>query len=556
MRVTVDVVPSNEEEKLQGMGAFRIVRRLPASSRDVYLAVSSEGAQVVLKVFGAPQRNQGLFDPKIADEASAYARLSHPNIVKVLDMFSADGQFVIALEYVDGSNLGVVRATLDRTGHAVPDACWLYVMHCVFSALAEAHKANDAGGKPAPVIHRGVNPSNVLIGWDGDVKLGNFNIAQSVRVLRDSNPGLSWGSYGYFAPEQVKLETVASQTDVYSATLVLWELLAGRKGIERASLPDTELLKAMATPTFTPLEKLRGGVSAPVRYAVRAGLEPDPKRRFVDAGRIRDVLRAAVDLDAARSQLVELLVYVRESEKAMASVSPPVAAPTPVAEPAAIAPGVETALAPEAAHTTPALDAAPAPPVEVISLMPDPVPDAPPLPVVPPPPEMPAIELPKVPATPDVPVLTLHQDTRGRRLRVAVLTVTGAAVGLILVGALVHHLRASAAASPPSPIQVSAASVAVATPQVIEPATSPTSSAPPIVEPPAEASSGAVVLPTHGQLVPSAAASGHRIYIDNRVVGDGNKSVDVACGRHTLRIGSHGKPQSIDVPCGGVFTLE
>jgi serine/threonine protein kinase len=345
----MDAERSTEVTEPRGLGAFRILRRLPASSREVYLASAADGARVVLKVFDAPPRNQGLLDPKIAEEASAYARLSHPNIVRVLDMFSADGKFVIALEHVEGCSLAVLRASLERAGKTAPDECWIYVMHGVFSALAEAHAARDDDRKPAPVLHRGVNPSNVLLGNDGSVKLGNFNVAHSVRVLRDSNPGFTWGSYGYFAPEQVKLQPPGPYTDVYSATLMLWELLAGRKGIVRASLPDAELLKAMASPSLTPLERIRSDLAAPVRYAVHAGLDPDPKRRVIGAARIRDVLAAAMDASAARAKLVELVATV----EAPLTSEPPSAAPK-----------------------TPSV-------IEITSILPDPEPEAPPLPPLP-----------------------------------------------------------------------------------------------------------------------------------------------------------------------------
>ncbi|HEY2370080.1 MAG TPA: serine/threonine-protein kinase, partial [Polyangiaceae bacterium] len=364
-----------EDQESRGLGAFRVLRRLPASSREVLLAKDADGKQVVLKVFDAPERNQGLFDDKVADEASAYGRLSHPNIVKVVDIFSADGKFVIALEWVDGSSLAVVRAMLERDAKKVPDECWLYVMHCVFAALAEAHAGKGADGKPAPVLHRGVNPSNVLIAWDGQVKLGNFNVAQSVRVLRDSNPGLTWGSYGYFAPEQVKLQPTTTATDVYSAALMLYELLAGKKALSRGEMTDTDLLKAMAAPSFVPLEQLRRDVSAPVRYAVRAGLEPDPKRRIASAVRIRDVLRAAIDVDGARKKLVEVLASIREHEAA--TVAPPA---LDLDEPFA------TRAPPPMELDEPAS-------VELISLAPDPPSVPPPAPPVPPAAPVPVIEV-------------------------------------------------------------------------------------------------------------------------------------------------------------------
>ena len=527
----------------------------------MFLAAAEDGREVVLKVFGAPQRNQGLFDPKIADEASAYARLVHPNIVKVVDIFSADGQFVIALEYVDGAPLSFVRAALERANREVPAECWLHVMHGVFAALAEAHAAKDAEGKPAPVIHRGVNPSNVLLGWDGAVKLGNFNIAQSVRVLRDSNPGITWGSYGYFAPEQVKLETPGTASDVYSATLVLWELLAGRKGIERRSLPDVELLKAMATPDLTPLEKIRNDLSAPVRYAVRAGLEPDPTRRYVDAARIRDVLRAAVNADSARARLVELLAVVKKAQS-----EPP---PGPVIEPQ---------------------------PISVISLVPDPDPEEPlppPLPSPPPPPKLQPVVAPapppvaaaplapEPPATPVAIAIDFSPDPdSGRRVParrkasrrarglLIVTIVTWIAAACVFAAAIFVRTRAHASSAaqtpatspapttpaapttPPPPALTTApvASLAVASATSAPPPPAPTVTSQPSARPAAAGDRGRIVFP--------AWAKEHRVYVDRHVAGDGSKPLEIACGRHAVRIGSHGKTQSVDVPCGGDVSLE
>ncbi len=105
--------------KTERIGRFRVLKRMPSpGSRDVFLATDLKGLQVVLEVLGAPQRNQGLFDPTLAEEAATYAGLSHPNLVKVVDLFSADGRFVIAIEYVDGTTLDVLRSTFAHDGAA------------------------------------------------------------------------------------------------------------------------------------------------------------------------------------------------------------------------------------------------------------------------------------------------------------------------------------------------------------------------------------------------------------------------------------------------------
>ncbi len=568
-----------EDQESRGLGAFRVLRRLPASSREVLLAKDPNGKQVVLKVFDAPERNQGLFDDKVADEASAYGRLSHPNIVKVVDIFSADGKFVIALEWVDGSSLAVVRAMLERDAKKVPDECWLYVMHCVFAALAEAHAAKGADGTPAPVLHRGVNPSNVLIAWDGEVKLGNFNVAQSVRVLRDSNPGLTWGSYGYFAPEQVKLQPTTSATDVYSAALMLYELLAGKKALARGEMTDTDLLKAMAAPSFVPLEQLRRDVTAPVRYAVRAGLEPDPKRRIASAVRIRDVLRAAIDVEGARKKLVEVLASIRQHEAA--TVAPPALdldepfatrAPPPMEEPSS---SIELiSLAPDPPSVPPPALAAPPPaPVPVIEVAPLPTPEIAPIEIAPvvttspqpfsTPGPLRALEM-AVTREPDpLPVVPVLSRARRRRpIFVAVFVVWGLAA-IVLTAAAVVTLREKKthAASPTPTLTATATETVAVTATATETATvtatvmaTVTATATATVT--AAASASATTDTTHGTINLPSTAAGHRVFVDGHVASDGAKPIDVACGHHNVRVGSHGKTQSIDVPCGGSVDLQ
>jgi serine/threonine-protein kinase len=357
------------------VGQFRILEPLGSGgAQDVFLAEDDTGARAVLKILAAPERNQGLFDPRIADELSTYAGLQHPNIVKVVDLFSTEGRFVIALEWVDGAPLSVVRAALKRHGATLGDYAILYVCAAVFSALAAAHEAFDGVGRPAPVVHRNVNPSNVHILWDGTVKLGNFNVANVVTVLRDSSPGVTWGSYGYFAPEQVKQQTVGPAADVYAATLVLWELLAGRKAIDRGTMTDAEVLTAMASPKIPLLETVRTDLDRRLFDAVRTGLEVDPAKRTLTAAGMRDLLVGLVDMATERTRLAAMLEPVRMSAARARLPSKPGIPPGKPAPPRPVAKSIPPV------HVTPAKlpEAEPDPFAVPILSLPAPAPSPPP----------------------------------------------------------------------------------------------------------------------------------------------------------------------------------
>jgi serine/threonine-protein kinase len=274
------------DDRIEEIGPYRVLH--PLSSRgsgETLLAANEAGERVVLKALGAADRTQSLLDPKIADEARGYARLSHANILKLVDLFSADGQFFVALEYVDGRSLDEVHDALADDSD-VDGACWIYVASSIFAALAAAHEATDADGKPAPIIHQKVTPSHVQIAWDGTVKLGAFSMTDVVRVARAGVARAPTASSRYLAPEQKHKATVGPSTDVYSAMLIVRELLSG--GAD-----------------------LRPGASARVSEVIRAGLEQDPARRLNSAVHARDVLRAAIDMAGARKRFAAALARLR-----------------------------------------------------------------------------------------------------------------------------------------------------------------------------------------------------------------------------------------------------
>ncbi len=299
------------------LGGFHVIKRLASGgTSDIFLA-RAEGPNglervVALKVLLERFRKDPAFERMFAREAHAYGRLAHPAIVKLHDFFSADGQLVMVLEYVDGLPLNKLRAMLSIAGEKLDDRAALFIGARLFSAIAAAHDAKDPEtGELAPVIHRDINPSNVLIPWDGHVKLTDFGIAKVTGVQGDTKSGFIKGTYGYMAPEQVRGEDVTVRADVYAGSLILWELLTRRKAIQRGALPEVEVLKAMAKPQFPSIDTLRPDVDPKLREAIRRGLEPNADRRAITADEMVAVLRGAVKGDEARSLLVTSLARVR-----------------------------------------------------------------------------------------------------------------------------------------------------------------------------------------------------------------------------------------------------
>jgi eukaryotic-like serine/threonine-protein kinase len=299
------------------IGGYRVIRRLATGGTSDVLLARAEGPHgferpVVLKLLLQQFREDEKFERMFAREAAAYARLSHPAIVKLYDFFSDASQLVMVLEFIDGLPLHKLRALLKPKGRSLDDRAAMFIGWRVFSALTAAHSARDPQtGEYSPVIHRDVNPSNVLIPWDGHVKIADFGIAKVAGIDGETQAGLIKGTYGYMAPEQVRGEPLTVRADVYAASLLLWELLAGRKAIVRGSGTDIDVLRAMAEPRFPSLTTLRPDLPKTVLEAISRGLEADPDRRAVYADELCSALRTAVSLDEGRQALIDVLSYVR-----------------------------------------------------------------------------------------------------------------------------------------------------------------------------------------------------------------------------------------------------
>jgi serine/threonine-protein kinase len=326
-------------DTVERIGAYRVVRRLATGGTSDVLLAKAEGPHgfertVVLKVllsaFGKDDEVARMF----AREASAYARLSHPAIVRLFDFFSVPspdskkgGQLVMVLEYVDGAPLARLKSMVKAIGKELDDQAAIYVATCIFAALAAAHSATDESQIPAPVIHRDVNPSNVLIPWDGYPKLADFGVAKVTGLGHHSVVGMIKGTYGYMAPEQVTgNEAVTPRADVYAAAIILWELLTKRRAFQRGALPEVEALRAMAEPRLPALESIRTDVDRTIREGLRRALEPRASARKITAEEMVSILTNVVSLEEGRARLLSILGLVRNDSRAasaMPSVAPP-----------------------------------------------------------------------------------------------------------------------------------------------------------------------------------------------------------------------------------------
>ncbi|MCA9581672.1 MAG: serine/threonine protein kinase [Myxococcales bacterium] len=209
---------------------------------DIYLAKASTGLgsarRVVVKEIRPALSRDPEFAKMLSNEARLAAQLNHANIVQVLDLGKEEDRLFIAMEYVEGFDLHQWLVRLSKARIPLPAEYALLIVREVLRALDYAHRVRDSEGRPLDVVHRDVSPSNVLISFDGEVKLCDFGIARALarpEVKIDEETAARArvvGKIAYMAPEMIRGEEVNGRADIYAAGILLWELCSGRRMIK------------------------------------------------------------------------------------------------------------------------------------------------------------------------------------------------------------------------------------------------------------------------------------------------------------------------------------
>src|SRR5262245_53880143 len=201
---------------------------------DIFVAqkISSFGVvrRAVIKRVKRSRTDYKQLEKMLLDEARATACFDHPNIVALLDIGEDDGSVYVALEYVEGTDLRRVNTKLRSRREALPFELAVFIVAEVLRGLHHAHTAVGTDGKPLEIIHRDVNPANVLVSTSGHVKLADFGVVRMRgRIQEKTEPGLVKGKYAYLAPEYIAGEDCSIATDIYAAGVMLFEMLSGRE---------------------------------------------------------------------------------------------------------------------------------------------------------------------------------------------------------------------------------------------------------------------------------------------------------------------------------------
>jgi len=221
------------------------------------------------------------------DEARLVVQLDHPGIVPVHELGKLGGGYYIAMDYVAGRDLRALADRFRRRGERLPVEIATLVASRAADALDHAHRGRGADGGELRVVHRDVSPANVLIGFDGTVRMIDFGIAQAALRRTAGSPVLR-GKFGYMSPEMVRGLPVDRRSDVFALGVVLHELLTG----ERLFTAPTELavMEKVRTAEAAPPSQANAAVPPELDRIVLHALAREPEARFGWASELRDAL--------------------------------------------------------------------------------------------------------------------------------------------------------------------------------------------------------------------------------------------------------------------------
>ena len=269
----------------QSFGNYTLIKKLATGGMaEVWLAKQSgiEGfnRHVVVKRILPHLAEDPEFVQMFLNEAKIAARFNHPNIGQIFDLGETGGQYFIAMEFIHGEDLGRVMRRAWSTGQWIARHIALRVMADTCQGLYYAHTRNDEQGRPLRVVHRDISPQNILISFDGAVKVVDFGIAKASDQVSNTKSGAIKGKFAYMAPEQAAGKPLDARSDLFALGLVLYELVTGVRPLKR----DSELatLQAALECKIDPPSAV-AEVPAELDGIVMRALAKAPDDRYVDA---------------------------------------------------------------------------------------------------------------------------------------------------------------------------------------------------------------------------------------------------------------------------------
>jgi serine/threonine protein kinase len=228
------------------------------------------------------------------DEARLAARIKHPNVVPTLDIVRDHDQLLLVMEYVQGETLSRLSRAIIAHGERFDPRIACAILVGVLHGLHAAHEAQNEFGEPLGIVHRDVSPQNILVGIDGVPRVVDFGVAKAMGQMHETRDRQIKGKLAYMSPEQMRGGAVTRLTDIWAASVVLWETLAGRHLFTGDN--DARLMRSVLSEEIPSLAEAAPGTPPSLEALVRKGLSRDPSQRFATARAMAMAIEQAIPL--------------------------------------------------------------------------------------------------------------------------------------------------------------------------------------------------------------------------------------------------------------------
>lgn len=292
---TADVTPDGIPSPIgKTYGRYRILSVIQRGGMgEIFLAEIIDGTQygqqVVLKRLLADFDDDERYRSMFGAEARVMLRMDHANIVKVFDAPMIEGKPCLAMEFVHGRNVSQILKRAKKRGIPMPPQLAVAILLEVLEGLQYAHSMVLEDGRSLDLVHRDVTPGNILVSFDGAVKITDFGIAKSKMSVVSTTVGVVKGTTRYLSPEQIRSENVDGRSDIFSSATVLTEMLTGTSLFDRGAVPPT--LFAIIKGQRKPIADLLPFPAPRLAAALERALSVSPRDRFRTAAEFAAALR-------------------------------------------------------------------------------------------------------------------------------------------------------------------------------------------------------------------------------------------------------------------------
>jgi eukaryotic-like serine/threonine-protein kinase len=284
------------------VGRYEVISHLATGGMaQIYLAkqtgLGSFERHVVLKTIVRERASDQRFVTMFLDEAKLAATLNHQNVAQVYEVDQADGAYFMAMEYVHGENARAILETTIRRGWTIPLELALMIISGAAAGLHHAHERRGKNGQPLNIVHRDVSPANIMVGYDGSVKVLDFGIAKAEERATKTVGGTIKGKYGYMSPEQCKGKPIDRRSDIFALGIVLYELTTLRRAFKGND--DFETMKRIVEGDLMLPSAAVPGYPRELESIVLTAMANDAESRFQTAQELIE----AIDAFAVREKL-------------------------------------------------------------------------------------------------------------------------------------------------------------------------------------------------------------------------------------------------------------